>query len=281
MSEAWLGPEAGKAIKILETEDVFLQEDPALARIYADSYEVGFRFAHDRLFAAPESASEKSAVVSEYDRIYTAELQRTQDGVRYVGKLATVAERATHAEYRADHDILTGLLRREALPRVITKLQKAEQAQRGTDRKPLTVSAIMADIDYFKHVNDTYGHSAGDDVLRETARRLADNLREGDYAFRFGGEEFLLLLNGATAKDAAEVAERLRASISGSPVAAAANGAEIAVTASFGVADIDVYDLTRGTAAADLALYLAKSGGRNQVVQYGPGMYIQPGNDSD
>ncbi|MCA9603570.1 MAG: GGDEF domain-containing protein, partial [Myxococcales bacterium] len=124
------------------------------------------------------------------------------------------------------------------------------------------------DVDHFKRVNDTYGHAAGDEVLRVVAQTLAANIREVDRAFRIGGEEFVVLLVGTDLAGAKIAAERLRSAIAERPVATGAAGAgTVEVTASLGIAvsheKMQPADLL---AEADAALYLAKAGGRNRAV---------------
>jgi diguanylate cyclase (GGDEF)-like protein/PAS domain S-box-containing protein len=130
-----------------------------------------------------------------------------------------------------------------------------------------SVSVIMADIDHFKQVNDTYGHEVGDDVLRVVAESLGSDLRRGDAVCRIGGEEFLILLPGAPIEVAAARAERIRVDRS-TAIVNSAVGPIGPVTLSLGVASYP----THGTgpedvmAAADAAMYQAKATGRNRVV---------------
>ena len=135
-------------------------------------------------------------------------------------------------------------------------------------QSPLAIA--MVDIDKFKAVNDTYGHLAGDQVLKEIANALTTMLRDYDLAGRFGGEEFSLLLPQTRAVDALRIAERVRASIAGLSIIApgVAGGERVHVTVSIGVAALDSgveRELSDLVAAADAALYRAKVGGRDQV----------------
>jgi diguanylate cyclase (GGDEF)-like protein len=135
-------------------------------------------------------------------------------------------------------------------------------------QSPLAIA--MVDIDKFKAVNDTYGHLAGDQVLKEIANTLSTMLRDYDLAGRFGGEEFSLLLPQTRAVDAFRIAERVRASIAGLSIIApgATGGERVQVTVSIGVAALDSgskRELSELVAAADAALYRAKAGGRDQV----------------
>ena len=125
----------------------------------------------------------------------------------------------------------------------------------------------MIDLDYFKKVNDTYGHLIGDMVLKEVTTRISNSLRQIDLLGRYGGEEFCLLLPGCDEKTAQQVAERLREEISNTPIQT--NRGEISISASFGVGE---YLLSSSRTIetliqhADDGLYQAKSNGRNQVV---------------
>jgi len=135
-------------------------------------------------------------------------------------------------------------------------------------RTPLALALL--DIDRFKVINDTYGHLVGDQVLKELARSLDSLLREYDVAGRFGGEEFALLLPQTRAVDAFRIAERVRANIAGLSiiVPGATGGERVHVTVSIGVAALDSgskREYAELMAAADAALYRAKSGGRDQV----------------
>jgi two-component system cell cycle response regulator len=160
----------------------------------------------------------------------------------------------------AQRDALTGLLNRGA----IFEIFSGELARARRERTPLSV--IMADIDHFKHVNDTYGHLTGDAVLREVARRLGLQLRPYDAIGRYGGEEFLIVLPGCPPEEALEVAERLRDDAGNAPVHC--ENAAIPISISLGVAS-QLHVLTEASepliAAADAALFDAKRSGRNRV----------------
>ncbi len=163
------------------------------------------------------------------------------------------------ARRNARTDPLTGIANRrgfdERYARVIDE----------TDRYGGTAALVLMDIDHFKRVNDTYGHDAGDTVLKAVAAVLAEGRRTVDLAARLGGEEMVVLLPQTDAAGAREVAERLRRRIEG--LAVRTTVGEVRVTASFGVGE---YAARVGTAAAvveraDQALYAAKRNGRNRV----------------
>lgn len=163
-------------------------------------------------------------------------------------------------EKLASHDDLTGLLNRRSLN--ITLGQEFSRCQRyHTD-----LSLLMMDLDHFKEINDTYGHSFGDFVLNSFAGRLTDTLREADFAFRFGGEEFILLLPQTDIRGAVILAERIREQNLREEFASRNNTA--LVTVSIGVSSVGKHqpevqnDLI---AFADKALYRAKENGRNRT----------------
>ncbi|MDB4886116.1 MAG: diguanylate cyclase with sensor [Gemmatimonadetes bacterium] len=160
---------------------------------------------------------------------------------------------------RARTDPLTGLWNR---------LHFGEQLQRmlaEADRHELPVSLVLVDIDHFKRVNDSFGHEAGDAVLKQVAIILQEGIRNVDICVRYGGEEIAMLMGHTESARAVEVAERLRARIAATPMRHA--GAEIAVTASFGVASYPETVKVRDQLfpSADKALYIAKHDGRNCV----------------
>jgi diguanylate cyclase (GGDEF)-like protein len=164
---------------------------------------------------------------------------------------------ASDIRHRAEStlDELTGLLNRRGLePRFA---EVAEQA--ALTGQP--VSAVVGDIDHFKSVNDQHGHAVGDAVLRDVAHAMRASLRTFELLYRLGGEEFLLLLPGADADDAAEVAEKLRVAVE------QLHPEGLSVACSFGVATAkdDALAFAPLLRAADAALYDAKHHGRNRV----------------
>ena len=137
---------------------------------------------------------------------------------------------------------------------------------RPTSRgKPLTV--LVLDIDYFKSINDTYGHDAGDDVLREFAVRIKKSIRGIDLACRYGGEEFVVVMPETDMAVATMVAERLRRRIASEPFPIQQGARTIEVTISIGIAALGRdEDAAKVVKRADQALYRAKRDGRNRVV---------------
>jgi len=169
-------------------------------------------------------------------------------------------------EQMAGSDALTGLPNRQAFDILF------HQSLLEAERTGRPLSAILFDIDFFKQVNDTHGHLAGDDVLRTVARIARETLRESDAVSRWGGEEFLVLLKECTLEQAASVAEKLRYAIDHHDFSAVAP--ECRITISLGVAQHALLEpATSFFARADDALYKAKANGRNrlQVARTVPG----------
>jgi len=164
------------------------------------------------------------------------------------------------AEFLATHDSLTGLRNRKAIFDCIHReYDLACRSARAT-------GVMMLDLDHFKRINDTYGHGAGDEVLKEAVRRTVDAVRSTDMVGRYGGEEFLVVMPSCRSEEIVACAERIRAAICAEPIAAA--GMSLTVTASVGVvsARFPQHSEEEAIHAADLALYEAKRGGRNRVV---------------
>ncbi|MBI4384873.1 MAG: diguanylate cyclase [Nitrospinae bacterium] len=158
-------------------------------------------------------------------------------------------------------DPLTGLFNRRKGMEVLENEMARAQRKKGA------LSAIMADVDHFKSVNDSRGHRAGDEVLREIARRLRQTVRKYDTLVRWGGEEVLVVCPDTGAREVETVAERFRRAVASRPVEIEGQPA-LEVTASFGAAtasDGDLAGVERLIERADEALYRAKNSGRNCV----------------
>jgi two-component system cell cycle response regulator len=166
---------------------------------------------------------------------------------------------AQHAlEILARTDALTGVLNRGA---IVGELER--EAVRAA-REGSLLGLGMLDVDRFKLVNDTHGHAAGDEVLREIVQRVLGVMRPYDAFGRFGGEEFLVIVPGCGEKELREVLERVRRAISRTPIVV--DGHEVAVTASLGGVVRAGDSADRLIARADDALYTAKEHGRDRVV---------------
>jgi len=184
----------------------------------------------------------------------------------------TAVSLASHAVVALDNARLHRIVERQALVDGLTGLANRRQCEetlaselRRVERFGGSLAIVVADLDWFKDVNDRYGHPSGDAVLRDFAALLQETLRDIDLAGRWGGEEFLLILPGTNLAGGAQVAERIRLTLAGR-IALSTAGTPIPVTASFGVAATppattaaDLYS------AADAALYEAKRNGKNRV----------------
>jgi diguanylate cyclase (GGDEF)-like protein len=189
------------------------------------------------------------------------ELTKSRGFVKLEQALNTINELAIRDE-------LTGTHNRRYM------LSLIEREKERSDRSGRIFSLCLLDIDFFKRINDTYGHAAGDTVLRQFCLSVQQHVRGADSFGRYGGEEFLLMLPETPAVDALVLAERVRAAIEKMRCLDA--GSEIALTVSIGVAEFRPGEqITQTVGRADEALYLAKSSGRNRVVCHGDGC-MQP-----
>jgi two-component system, cell cycle response regulator len=180
-----------------------------------------------------------------------------------VGK--RILELQQSLRFAATHDFLTNLLNRSE---VLAALER-EIARGGREHKPMSI--ILADIDHFKLVNDTLGHAAGDEVLKEVTRRLKLDLRPYDFVGRYGGEEFLILLPGCNLENGARRADTIRSLVCKDPIQTPFG--TTSVTLSMG---LTATSACRGRSVseflheADLSLYEAKKKGRNRVEVFSP-----------
>ncbi len=188
-----------------------------------------------------------------------AELRaRLRTGHRIVELQSQLIEARESLRHEATHDALTGLWNRAALFDILER--ELNRARRQA--QPLTL--IMADLDFFKHINDRYGHLAGDIVLREAALRLRSVLRPYDSVGRYGGEEFIVVVPACEGSGSLGLAERIRGVVGSTPISTP--DGVVAVTLSVGVAVARGAEIPAADAlirAADMALYRAKQEGRN------------------
>ena len=166
-------------------------------------------------------------------------------------------------EHNAQTDTLTGLKNRKYLEDITSKVTSQIK------RSGITYAVLLLDIDLFKMVNDTYGHDIGDNAIKIVAQTLNENIRESDIAFRYGGEEFIVLLYNCNEQGAIDVAQKIRRSFSKKNIPTGGTNF-IQKTMSIGVSvlPMDSTELDESIKFADLALYEAKNSGRNKVIRF-------------
>ncbi|WP_165493126.1 GGDEF domain-containing protein [Hylemonella gracilis] len=184
-----------------------------------------------------------------------AQLDLALDEIRF--HLADLFERTLMLE--AGRDALTQLLNRRFLSTVLNRQIQLQKAGRSPG-----FAVLVLDIDHFKSVNDRHGHDVGDQVLQQAARLIVQHVRTGDFVFRYGGEEMLVVLTGVQAGEALKVAEHIRHRFEATPLALGQD-LSLDLTVSIGVVDHDgLADPQRLIKRADAALYEAKRAGRNR-----------------
>lgn len=167
-------------------------------------------------------------------------------------------EKINEITFLSQHDYLTGIFNRRYFYEAI------ESEQQRSRRYKQQNALIMFDIDFFKHINDSYGHETGDKILKEVTRVVSANLRQNDIFARWGGEEFMIFLPHATDEGAIALAEKLRQLIENNPFEK-----KIKVTCSFGVTTVNADDeYSQKIQEIDKALYDAKNNGRNCIKTY-------------
>lgn len=168
-----------------------------------------------------------------------------------------ISDQLAHFKAQAEKDYLTNIANRHGLDAYISNLHRERSGQR--------MSLLIIDIDYFKHVNDTYGHETGDKLLQSFVARIQNTLRFHDEIFRLGGEEFLVVSKRTYSGSAIALANRIRSTIASK--AFACHGNTLSITCSIGVSDMQLGkdDFTKQLRKADEALYIAKREGRDCV----------------
>ncbi|MFK7892239.1 MAG: EAL domain-containing protein [Granulosicoccus sp.] len=223
-----------------------------------------------------EGGEGRKGVLVTMDDMTTVERQN-RELTQMVGKLRqsqeVISEQNRELTLLATTDPLTGIANRRTLMEALERNLQQARAQ-GT-----SLSCIMSDIDHFKQVNDNYGHATGDDVIQAVAEVLQELCRDNEIVGRYGGEEFVVVLPGRCATEAAEFAERARIG-----VIALVNGKKLPMpelSSSFGVSDLTCGAEDGGALvhAADLGLYRAKESGRNRVCIHDPGAETAPETD--
>ncbi len=194
---------------------------------------------------------------------HPAELKaRLSTGRRILQLEDRLVEAREEMRYKATHDALTSLLDRGA----ILSLLQGELRRSTREQSPL--SLLLCDLDRFKKINDTYGHMAGDEVLQQVSKRLLNAVRSSDDVGRYGGEEFLIVLNGCSNSELKERAEQVRNSINCLPCVTSYG--TISLTLSIGAITVENWDrllpIEPFLKEIDAALYRAKDAGRNRVV---------------
>lgn len=195
-------------------------------------------------------------LVAHGGRISEREHAALRDSARRAAPILATQRELARAEERSAIDALTGLPNRRAAEETIRRMV----AQAGRSLSPLGV--VLLDLDRFRVINDLHGHSHGDKALAAVGRMLSATIRSSDFAARFGGEEFLLLLPETDRQGAVELAEKIRRQIERTELVKTGP-----ITASFGVAGLpeDAVNPDELVRKADRALYLAKAQGRNRV----------------
>ncbi|QUV82265.1 diguanylate cyclase [Chloracidobacterium sp. D] len=186
--------------------------------------------------------------------------EQDEEMLRALGQQLVGALEKARLYELATIDGLTGLLNARAVRARLAEVFAKTLADNGQ------MGVLMFDIDFFKKVNDTYGHEVGNEVLQYLSKLVRSKLRDTDIAGRYGGEEFIVILPQTPVKGALDVAERLRRHIAARPVPTTAG--ELPITASFGVAYLPMPGVTtpdKLVEVADQALYASKRNGRNQV----------------
>lgn len=189
--------------------------------------------------------------------IYRVNLEQAKKENRRLEQM--VKERTEEIEMLSNTDGLTGLWNRRHLEETL------KQEFMRASRYGHNLTVMILDLDHFKHVNDTYGHLGGDEVLREAAARVKSSLRHTDFVARYGGEEIVVILTDTPLSSATVVGEKLREAVASSPVSY--EGKDIPVTASIGISAMHADDTSPQNILerADIGLYQSKEGGRNRV----------------
>jgi two-component system, cell cycle response regulator len=185
---------------------------------------------------------------------------RLRTGERILHLEGRLVEAREQMRFKATHDALTSIWNRGVIMDLLGRELSRSQRESGC------TIVLLGDVDHFKSVNDTYGHPVGDEVLREIARRLLLSIRSYDFVGRYGGEEFLMVLNNCKPQFAEARAEEIRKAIEGRPIQTASG--TLQVTMSFGLLlshDWSVRPVEELLHEVDAALYAAKAAGRNCI----------------
>lgn len=221
-------------------------------------------------FCIPYSISnELDLIISIYTKTH-AQTLKVREIIPYIqdyvdaAKTVLVSKKLMQIlEINAQTDALTQLKNRKYLEDIIPKI--SSQAKRSET----SYGILLLDIDYFKMINDTYGHDVGDNAIKIVANTLLENIRESDIAIRFGGEEFMILLYNCDEKSIMDIAEKIRTSFSKKEIPTSGT-ATIQKTMSIGISMFPTHSNTLQECIkfADIALYKAKNSGRNKTIKY-------------
>ena len=187
---------------------------------------------------------------------------RVRAGKRILDLQAALMRAQSALQFEAAHDRLTAIWNRGAILDLLRG--EMERSRRGQD----SLGIIMADVDFFKKINDSHGHLVGDAVLQEVGHRLASGLRSYDSVGRYGGEEFLIIVPGCDPLNLVVTAERLRYRIADQPIETSAGPVSVTISLGLAAAEANESGLVNREALlhnADEALYAAKARGRNRV----------------
>jgi diguanylate cyclase (GGDEF)-like protein len=196
------------------------------------------------------------------DMYYSIRMGKLFEKIRVVNKDLEVLNEKLDVESKTD--FLTGLNNRRQIMKIYSHLKN------HTIKEGSILSVIMIDLDYFKKINDQYGHEAGDKVLKKISVLLLENTRDDDYVGRFGGEEFIILMPNCDEEKAFGLAERIRTIIEKTPIVIDKAGLSVNVTISVGISCLypECNNDSDTISEADKALYSAKDKGRNLVIKY-------------
>jgi diguanylate cyclase (GGDEF)-like protein len=214
-----------------------------------------------------------SVLVERPNGLDEQELERVEESLAHAAPVLANLRNLAVAETRAATDALTGLPNSRALRETLKRML----AHAGRTVSPLSV--ILLDLDHFKRINDTHGHDRGDDALAAVGEVLSSTVRASDFAGRYGGEEFLVILPDTDRDGAVLVAEKIRLAIARVTLP----GLGRSLSASFGVAGVpaDSVDADALVRLADRALYAAKAAGRNRVEAAGLSVAPEPDPNPD
>ncbi|MCX7770549.1 MAG: diguanylate cyclase [Proteobacteria bacterium] len=201
------------------------------------------------------------------DMDFKNKISRAKQYIREIQPVIETKRLTNTLKESAIRDALTGLYNRRFLE------ESYESIVAGIQRRGKNLGLLMCDLDFFKNINDVYGHDVGDIVLKETASVIRKNVRASDFVVRFGGEEFLVILVDIRDEEAFNVAEKIREKVEETKIKI--TGGVIQKTISIGVSEFpkDAQNFWQSIKYADVALYKAKERGRNRVIRFTPDMW--------